>query len=81
MYVLITLVNKTYMCPGDIISAKLCRYHKATKNQKYTLYSQSNTNILENNNNGQWSVISHRLATQLVMMFVNYFSFLSDFDV
>ena len=30
-YVLITLVIKTYMCPGDLISAKLCRYHKATK--------------------------------------------------
>ena len=30
-YVLITLVIKTYMRPGDFISAKLCRYHKATK--------------------------------------------------
>ena len=30
-YVLITLVIKIYMCPGDLISAKLCRYHKATK--------------------------------------------------
>ena len=28
-FVLITLVIKTYMCPGDLISAKLCRYHKA----------------------------------------------------
>ena len=30
-YVLITLVIKTYMGPGDLISAKLCSCHKATK--------------------------------------------------
>ena len=30
-YVLITLVIKTNKCPRDLVSAKLCRYHKATK--------------------------------------------------
>ena len=36
-YVLITLVIKTYMCPRDLISANLCRYHKATKSDSVTV--------------------------------------------